>query len=217
MIKGKLTLIAGAVTAVAAVSLLVSCSRREIRNIDSRGRNIICFGDSITAGHGVSPQDAYPQQLARLMGLPVINAGIDGDSTATAFQRIGTDVMDRDPLLVIIEFGGNDFMQKVSRDETVAYIGRMCDTIQAKGAMVAIVDINAGILLGEYTSAYQALAMEKGAIFIPGALLSVMTDAELKSDFVHPNGKGYKVIAHRVYRAIIPHLNRNTLLNKFRK
>jgi acyl-CoA thioesterase-1 len=149
-----------------SVIALSSCVKREIKNIDSKGKNIICFGDSITFGYGVNPGEDYPAALAKMIDMPVINAGVDGDTSVEAIKRIDSDVLDRNPLLVIIEFGGNDFLRKIPQEVTVKNTKEMVDRFQASGAMVAIVDISASILLKEYREAFYKIAQEKGAIFI---------------------------------------------------
>ena len=188
------------------IAALAGCARKDITNVDSAGTNVICLGDSITFGYGADQGEDYPSYLARMTRLPVINAGIDGDTTIEALKRVKPDVLDRDPLLVVIEFGGNDFLRKIPKDVTINNIRYMVDCVQEKGAMVAIVDISAGFFLQEYRGALADLAKEKGAIFIPSILRGVITNPSLKSDFIHPNKEGYKVIAQRVYRAILPYL-----------
>ncbi len=200
------------VIAFIAFTALAGCAKKEIKNIESEGKNIICFGDSITFGYGAEPGEDYPTALAKMTRFPVINAGIDGDTTIEALKRIDSDVLDREPLLVIIEFAGNDFLRKIPRDVTLNNIKYMVDSFQAKGAMVAIVDISAGFFLKEYREALGVLAKEKNAIFIPGLLSGIITNPSMKSDFIHPNKEGYKAISRRIYRAILPHLNQNTLL-----
>ncbi len=197
-------------------SVLSGCAKKEIKNIDSKGKNIICFGDSITFGYGVNPGEDYPSALSKITSLPVINAGIDGDTTTEALKRTDADVLKREPLLAIIEFGGNDFLRKVPKEVTINNLKEMVDRIQAGGAMVAIVDISAGMLLEQYRPAFYNIAREKGAIFIPGILSGIITNPHLKSDYLHPNGDGYKVIAQRIYRAILPFLNQNTLARKYK-
>ena len=199
------------------VLLLVGCAKREIRNIDSRGKNIVCFGDSITFGYGAEPGGDYPSALTKITSIPVINAGIDGDTSTEAIKRIKSDALDRDPLLVIVEFAGNDFLRKIPQEITLSNVEEMIEKIQAKGAMVAIVDISAGMFLAEYRKAFSNLARQKGAIFIPGILSGIITNPHLKSDFIHPNADGYNVIAQRIYRVITPYLNRNSLLRQSQK
>jgi lysophospholipase L1-like esterase len=197
------------------VTILAGCAKREIRNIDSKGKNIICFGDSLTFGYGAAPGEDYPTALSKLTQIPLINAGIDGDTSTEALRRIDSDILQRNPLLVIIEFGGNDFLRKTPKEVTLNNIKEMIDAIQAKGSMVAIVDISAGIFLGEYRKLFSSLAKEKKAIFIPAIFNGIITNPRLKSDFLHPNADGYKIIAQRIYRHITPYLNKNILINKF--
>ena len=192
----------------------LGCAKREIRNVDSRGTNIICFGDSITFGYGAQTQESYPVVLSKMIQIPVINAGIDGDTTAEALRRFDSDVLERGPLLVIIEFGGNDFLRKIPKEVTVKNVKEMVERAQAKGAMVAIVDISAGMFLGEYRTAFYNLAKEKEAIFIPRILSNIITNPSLKSDFLHPNAEGYKIVTQRIYRGIMAYLNQNTVLKR---
>lgn len=196
---------------------LAGCAKREIKNIDSRGTNIICFGNSLTFGYGANPGEDYPSILAKLIDIPVINAGVDGNTTSEALGRIKSDVSDKDPLLVIIEFSGNDFLERIPKDVTLANIKEMIAQIQAKGAMVAIADISAGMFLREYRLAFKDIAREKQAIFIPGILRGIITNPSMKSDFLHPNADGYKMIAQRIYATITPYLQQNTALRESKK
>jgi len=199
------------------VLLLVGCAKREIKNIDAKGTDIVCFGDSITFGYGAQPGEDYPTALAKMIDLPVINSGIDGDTSSEALKRLKSDILDRNPRLVIIEFSGNDFLRKIPKEVTLNNIREMVDQAQSKGAMVAIVDISAGMFLSEYRTAFYKLARGKGAIFIPHILSGIITNPRMKSDFLHPNAEGYKIIAQRIYRTILPYLEQNSILNKSKK
>jgi acyl-CoA thioesterase I len=186
--------------------VLCACTKPEIRNLDSRGLNIICFGDSITFGYGVNPGEDYPTVLGQLMSSPVINAGVDGDTSFEALERLENDVLNKDPRLVIVEFCGNDFLRKVPRKNTIENLTLIIDRIQQKGAMVALVDISAGAFFKDYRQAFQKLARQKKAIFIPVILDKIITNPAMKSDFFHPNARGYKLIAKRVYCGISAYL-----------
>lgn len=187
---------------------LAGCAKREIKNINSAGKNIICFGDSITFGYGVNPGEDYPSALAKILHQPVINAGIDGDTTIEALRRLEGDVLEREPYLVIVEFCGNDFLRKIPQETTINNVGEIIEQIQAKGAMAAIVDISAGMFLAEYRSAFSRMAQGKGAIFIPAVLNGIITNPNMKSDFLHPNSLGYKLIAQRVYQSLKPYFRK---------
>ena len=181
---------------------LLGCFKLEIKNLDASGANIICFGDSITFGYGANLGEDYPSALRKMIKLPVINAGVDGDTTFAALERLDQDVLSKNPRLVIVEFCGNDFLKKISKKDTVENLGKIIDRIQAKGALVALVDISAGVFFQEYRRAFKKLAVEKKAIFIPVLLDRIITNPAMKSDFFHPNARGYQVIAKRIYQAV---------------
>lgn len=192
--------------------LLWNLAKPKIKNIDSKGRNIICFGNSITFGYGAESRENYPLLLSKLVGIEVINAGVNGDTAANALARIETDVLTREPLLVIVEFGGNDFLERVPLKETLANLEKIIDLIQAKGAMAALTDVSAGLFLRQYRPAYYRLCRKKGAIFIPSIMAGLITNPSMKSDFFHPNAKGYSIINQRVYKAILPYLDKNRVI-----
>jgi acyl-CoA thioesterase-1 len=187
------------------------CTKKEIKNIDSSGKSIICFGDSITFGYGASPGEDYPAELARLLNRPVINSGVSGDTSCEGLLRFEKEVLEREPLLVLIEFGGNDFIKKIPKETTVDNTRRMIRMIQAKGGMAAIVDISAGMFLRDYRALYSRLAKEEGCIFVPAVLTRLITNPSMKSDFLHPNAAGYRIVAQRVEKVIRPYLKRNTV------
>jgi acyl-CoA thioesterase I len=215
--------IVGAVCAVAValavggVLCISGCMQSDIANIDSRGTHVICFGDSISQGFGASPKTAYPAYLAQLMRLPVVNAGIEGDTSAGALKRIQTDVLVREPLLVIVEFGANDFLTKTPLEETRDNIESIIKKCQEQGAIVALADVSNTHLMPEYGPMFRALSRAYKTIYIPNLLDHIYDNARLKSDYFHPNASGYQIVAQRVYRAILPYLNQNAMLTKFGK
>jgi lysophospholipase L1-like esterase len=185
---------------------LAGCFKSEVKNLDARGANIICFGDSITFGYGANPGEDYPAALGKLVKLAVVNSGVDGDTTFGALERLKNDVLDKDPRLVIVEFCGNDFIKNIPKEDTVKNLAKIIERIQEKGAMVALVDISAGVFFQEYRQAFKKLAAQKKAIFIPVLLNKIITNPAMKSDFFHPNARGYQVIAKRIYQAIVLYL-----------
>ena len=191
------------------ISFWAGCVQSKVKNKASKGKNIICFGDSMTFGYGADPGEDYPARLAKKIGVPVINAGVDGDTSIEGLKRLSADVLEKSPLLVIVEFGGNDFLEKVPLDVTVKNIKEMADRIHATGSMVALVDPSAGMILSGYWWEFSKIAKEKELIFIPGVLNGIITNPELKSDFLHPNGKGYDLMSQRIYRAIRPYLKKD--------
>jgi acyl-CoA thioesterase-1 len=193
------------------------CMKSDIANISSEGKYIVCFGDSITQGFGVGPKDAYPSYLSKLISVPVANAGIEGDTSDGALRRIKPDVLDREPLLVIVELGVNDFLTKVPIEDTQKNLEVIIAQIQKQGAIVALADLSNEHVMAEYGPMLKALSRKFKTIYIPDLLAGIFANPSLKSDYFHPNAGGYKIIAQRIHRAILPYLNQNALLKKFSK
>ena len=192
--------------------LLILCACRgerfdTIRNLGSAGETIICFGDSLTEGVGAESGEEYPTILSRLLGMRVLNAGHRGDTTARALQRVRTSVVDKNPRLVILLLGGNDFLRQVPTRETQENLKEIVRRIQAHGAMVAIAGIKLGFFTDEYGSIFEETAAEFGAIYIPQVMKGIFNDTKLKSDQIHPNSAGYRLIAERIAEKIKPLLN----------
>lgn len=173
-----------------------------IKNLDSKGQNIICFGDSITKGEGISYEDTYPRLLEKMLKREVINAGIGGDTTASALLRLKKDVLIRNPYLVIVELGGNDYLQRIPKRRVFINLEIIILEIQKSGAMVALCDMSYGDVLSQYRRDFQRLAKKRGAILIEGLLEGILDNPHFQYDYIHPNKEGYQIIALRVYNAI---------------
>jgi acyl-CoA thioesterase I len=97
-------------------------------------------------------------------------------------------------------------------ETTINNTKEMIERIQARGAMAAIADTSVGMFLAEYRRAFSRLAREKGVIFIPRIMNGIITNPSMKSDFLHPNANGYKLIAQRIRSSIAPYLQQNAKL-----
>jgi lysophospholipase L1-like esterase len=168
---------------------------------------IVAFGDSLTAGEGVSPDAAYPARLAAIVGRPVINAGRPGDTVEQAAARLDADVLAKRPAMAIVLLGGNDYLQRKSLDEAFARLEDIVHRIQASGAMVVLVGIEGFIPFDGIEGRYKALARRTGALFVPNVLDGILGDPKRMSDQVHPNAAGYQLMAERVAQAIRPWLS----------
>lgn len=175
-----------------------------IRNLHSSGETIICFGDSLTEGVGANSGEDYPSVLSRQIGFPVVNAGRRGDTTAQALERLSDTVLRRNPRLVIVLLGGNDFLRQVPRSESRKNLTEIVSRLQERGAMVAIAGIRLGVFTDEFGAIYQDIAKEFGALYIPQVMQGILTDGKLKSDTIHPNGAGYRLMAERIAVKIKP-------------
>jgi len=189
--------------------ILINGCGLKIANVGSAGKNIICFGNSITEGEGSTPGNDYPALLSKKLDTPVINAGVNGETTRDALKRLEKEVLEQNPRLVMVEFCGNDFFQSIPKQETFDNLKKVISAIQEKGAMVVLVEVRAGYFQDEYIEGFRRLARERQALLIPNIMGGILLNQDLiSSDQIHPNDKGYSVIADRIYKAIKPLLAR---------
>jgi acyl-CoA thioesterase-1 len=191
---------------VIALVVTAGCSgfSRPIANLDSSGTSIVCFGDSITAGYGVMPQQAYPALIAENVDLPVINAGRDGDRVVDGLARLDTDVFPHKPRVVIVEFGGNDFLKGGDREEAFRNLDLMVARIAQKGSMVVLLGLRTGIIRDSYGPDYKRIAKAHGALLIPNFMSGIITNPRMTVDGIHPSPEGHKLIAGRVLEKLVP-------------
>jgi len=174
-----------------------------VRNLRSTNEAIVCLGDSLTEGVGANAGEDYPSLLSRELVFPVVNLGQRGDTTAQALARL-PDVLARNPRLVVVLLGGNDFLRQVPRAETRKNLVEVVRRIQGHGAMVVIAGMRLGILTDEFSPIYEETANELGAYYIPQVMQGILTDPKLKSDPIHPNGAGYRLMAQRIAEKLKP-------------
>ena len=198
LLRGGLFLVIGALGACGGENF------DAIRNLRSSGDAIVCLGDSLTEGVGAGSGEDYPSVLSREIGAAVINAGQRGDTTDQALARLPDAVLSKNPRLVIVFLGGNDFLRQRPRAESRRNLAEIVRRVQAQGAMVAIVGMKLGLFTDEFAAIYEDTAKELGALYIPQVTKSILSDANLKSDPIHPNGAGYRLIAERIAAKIKP-------------
>lgn len=177
-----------------------------IKNLNNPGQTIVAFGDSLTAGYGAPRGASYPDVLAQQLGRPVVNLGLNGDTSAAAVSRLPL-VLEQNPYMVLIEFGGNDFMHGVPFDETERALRELVKSVQAAGAVAVVVDTGGYSQMGRYGRLYKQIAREEGALFVPGILDGIFQRNQYKADPIHPNAAGYKIVADRVYKVISPYVH----------
>jgi lysophospholipase L1-like esterase len=156
---------------------------------------ILAFGDSLTYGTGAAEAESYPAVLARLTGHRVVNAGVPGEISATGVQRL-PEMLDRErPALLILCHGGNDLLNRLDQRQMADNLRTMIKAARERGVAVVLVAVpSLGITL-KPPPLYQELATE---FFIPiesKALPRILGKRSLKSDQIHPNAAGYRLLA----------------------
>jgi acyl-CoA thioesterase-1 len=168
------------------------------------GTVALFLGDSLTAGTGSSADQAFPALVAKQTGWQVINAGIPGDTSSGARERLPALLDEHRPAVVVVTIGGNDFLRKLPLDQTKANIDAMLAAIQAAGAVPVLVAIPQPSLLGAASGSlsdapfYAQLASTHRAAFLPDAIATILGDANLKADPIHPNAAGQARLADRL-------------------
>lgn len=167
-----------------------------------REGDIIFFGDSLVEGVGATSGNDLPSQLSRIIGQPVLNVGRSGDTTASALERLGNDVLSKNPRMVIILLGGNDFLTQVPADETFRNLGTMIDRIQQKKTAVVLLGVRGGLPDDSYAPRFKELAKTKKVAYVPNVLSGIIGHVNLMSDAVHPNDEGYAKMAEKIAPAV---------------
>ena len=178
---------------------------RRVANLGAAGEVVVFFGDSITQGYGVRPEESFPALVAQDLGLPTfVNAGVPGDTTAAGLARVERDVSPHRPRLTLVEFGGNDFLRQVPREETLKNLDAIVGRLIAQGTMVVILEINVGLMGDLYLQGYRAVAERHGAVLVADVLSGILSNPDLKVDPIHPSARGHRVIADRVVKVLRP-------------
>ncbi len=179
-------------------------------------RTVLFFGDSLTAGYGVEPEQAFPALIqARLDSLAwpvrIVNAGLAGETTAAGLRRI--DWVLRPPVDVfVLALGGNDGLRGLPLDQAEGNLQGILDRVKARfpAADLVVAGVRLPPNLGEpYTQAFQALfprlAQANGAVLVPRLLEGVGGDRGLMlADGIHPNAAGHRRMAETVWAALEP-------------
>jgi acyl-CoA thioesterase-1 len=184
--------------ALVAVLFLVACDRAPTLPRLSPHDVILAFGDSLTHGTGASDETAYPAVLATLSGHTVINAGVPGDTTATGLARLPAVLDEYKPRLVLLCLGGNDMLRKQPEATTETNLRLLVQTIRASGAEVVLIGVPEPKLFGGAPDFYARVAKDMKLPLEQDAFNDVLKDARLKSDPIHANAAGYRVIAERL-------------------
>jgi GDSL-like Lipase/Acylhydrolase family len=115
--------IVGLLLVAAAVAWWVWPSRgpdvRRAANLAAPGDIVVFFGDSITQGYGVRSEESFPALAGQALGVPIVNAGVPGDTMSAGLARMERDVLPHRPRLAVVEFGENDFLRRVPVEETL--------------------------------------------------------------------------------------------------
>ena len=178
---------------------------------------ILFFGDSITAGLGVDPDEAYPALIENKVDslhLPyaVVNAGLSGETSAGGKSRVNW-VLSRQPVRVfVLELGGNDGLRGLPLADTRKNLQAIIDTVRQKAPQAKIVLAGMQIppnmgpaYAADFKQLYADIATKNKLTLIPFLLENVGGIAKLnQADGIHPTPEGHKLVARTVWRTVQP-------------
>jgi acyl-CoA thioesterase I len=173
----------------------------------SQPKSILFFGDSLTAGYGLSPEEAFPALIEKELNkkpntVKVTNAGLSGETSAGGLARI--DWVLRQPIDVfVLELGANDGLRGLPLDQTRKNLQGIIDKVKVKYPKAKLV--LAGMMVppnmgkqysAEFKNIYPELAKKNNATLIPFLLDGVGGIEKLnQADGIHPNVEGHKIVA----------------------
>ena len=178
------------------------------------------LGDSLTAGLGLSPDEAYPaliqrQLTARGLRYDIVNAGVSGDTSAGGLSRLDL-ALDGDVKVLVVALGANDALRGLPIGELSGNLSRIIERAQARGITVVLAGMEAPPNFGDrYTAAfhevYPALAKKYHVALVPFLLQGVAAiDALNQRDGIHPNQRGAEIVADNVWAVLEPMLDGRT-------
>jgi acyl-CoA thioesterase-1 len=180
---------------------------------------IVAFGDSLTAGYGLSPNESYPALLQKMLDADgfryeVVNAGESGGTSAGGVRRIDWALGAGNVRFVILELGANDFLRGQPVAETKKNLADIITRAKSRGAQVLLAGMLTTTEFGrdyerQISDAYKSLAAEHEVTLIPFFLEGVAgIDTLNQEDRIHPNAEGTKIVAATVYRHLKPLLEK---------
>lgn len=178
-----------------AAMLLPACSKAPQLPLLASDASILAFGDSLTAGYGAGEAESYPAVLARLTGRVVVNAGVPGELSAAGLQRL-PELLEREhPALLILCHGGNDLLARQDHQSIAGNLRSMLRIAVERGVPVLLVAVPSPDLSLKPPPFYEELSREFNIPIEQKGLAHILAKGSLKSDHVHPNAAGYRMLA----------------------
>lgn len=183
----------------------------------ARRPKIIAFGDSLTAGFGLSEKESYPYLLQEKLkadgyDFEVVNAGVSGDTSLGGLERSDWVLEQENARVLILELGANDLLRGVPVAKMKENLDQIIRKAKARNLKVLLCGMLAPPTMGadyqrDYLMAFPDLATLHKVEFLPFLLENVALKKELNQpDGIHPNAEGERIMADNIYKALKPML-----------
>ena len=165
---------------------------------------ILAFGDSLTYGTGASEKHDYPSELSKLTAMQVVNAGRPGEISGDGAKRLPALLDQYQPDLLILIHGGNDMLKKIPVEQTAGNLKQMINLARNRQIEVVMLGVpKPNLLWLSSADFYQTIAESMNVPTDLEILPEVLGDNSLKSDMIHPNDKGYTLIATQIHSLLV--------------
>ena len=181
-----------------ALIALVGCTKAPRLEPLAPDAVVLAFGDSLTYGTGADERESYPAQLAVLIGRKVARAGVPGEISGDGLKRLPEALDEHQPRLLILCHGGNDFLRRLSKQQVAANVRAMIRLARERGIDVVLVGTPEPGFSVTAPEFYGEIAKELRVPYEDSVIGQILRDASLKSDPIHPNARGYRLIAERI-------------------
>ena len=163
---------------------------------------LLAFGDSLTYGTGANEDESYPAQLARLSGRRVVREGVPGEVSEAGLARLPGVLDEQRPQLLPLCHGGNDFLRRLPKEQAAENLRAMIRLAKSRGIDVLLIGTPEPGFTLTPAAFYAEIAKEFRIPYEGEVLGKILRDGSLKADQVHPNARGYRLMAERVYELL---------------
>ncbi len=164
---------------------------------------ILAYGDSLTYGLGTTEEKSYPAILQQLSRRHVVSFGIPGERTAEGLSRLPETLDEYRPQLLILCLGGNDILHRIGQSEIEQNLERMVAVSREHGVPVLLIGVPLPSRRELKTAPLYFDISRKLEVPLEADILpEVLSDRALKSDIIHPNAEGYRLIAEAIYKKL---------------
>ena len=191
------------VGSILIVTLWIKYGANQPHSPVQEGAKILAFGDSLTYGYGADKGESYPSVLSRKTGIDILNAGISGEISSEGLKRLPSVLEESRITHMILCSGGNDILRKLPMQQLRHNLKRMIELAKERGVEVLLISVPViGVFGLTPLQLYDEVADETGTPILSGVLADILSDRSLKSDYVHPNARGYSKLAEKIHEKI---------------
>jgi acyl-CoA thioesterase-1 len=190
-----------------------------LQNAVASDRTILVFGDSLSAAHGLRPEQGWVALLKERLKAQgyeyrLVNASVSGETTTGGLARLPRELRLTHPAIVILELGANDALQGLPLALARRRLSEMVRLAEGAGARVLLLGLlippNYGPRYSrQFTDMYPSLARQWHTGLVPFLLKGVALDPKLmQQDGLHPNARGEPLVLDNVWPYLRPMLRK---------